>query len=53
MQRATSLERRVDAWAHRLLLGAPTSGFRAGLIEFAVFVVKQAWACVFLSLIHI
>ncbi|PKQ33761.1 MAG: DUF817 domain-containing protein [Actinobacteria bacterium HGW-Actinobacteria-11] len=47
MQRATSAERRVDAWAHRLLLGAPTSGFRAGLIEFAVFVVKQAWACVF------
>ncbi|MCE0508340.1 DUF817 domain-containing protein [Microbacterium sp. KKR3/1] len=47
MQRATSVERRVDAWAHRLLLGAPKSGFRAGLIEFAVFVVKQAWACVF------
>ncbi len=41
------MERRVDAWAHRLLLGAPKSGFRAGLIEFAVFVVKQAWACVF------
>lgn len=47
MQRATSLERRVDAWAHRLLLGAPSNGTRAGLIEFAVFVVKQAWACIF------
>ncbi|PQZ56393.1 MULTISPECIES: DUF817 domain-containing protein [unclassified Microbacterium] len=47
MQRATSLERRVDAWAHRLLLGAPSSGIRAGLVEFTVFVVKQAWACIF------
>ncbi|MFJ6531920.1 DUF817 domain-containing protein [Microbacterium sp. NPDC091662] len=47
MQRATSLERRADAWAHRLLLGAPSNGVRAGLIEFAVFVVKQAWACIF------
>lgn len=47
MQRPTSLERRVDAWAHRLLLGAPVDGIRAALIEFAVFVVKQAWACIF------
>ncbi|KJL23997.1 hypothetical protein RN51_01161 [Microbacterium oxydans] len=47
MQRATSLERRVDAWAHRLLRGAPSNGIRTGLIEFAVFVVKQAWACIF------
>lgn len=47
MQRATSLERRVDAWAHRLLRDAPSNGVRAGLIEFSVFVVKQAWACIF------
>ena len=47
MQRATSLERRVDAWTHRLLRDAPSNGIRAGLIEFAVFVVKQAWACIF------
>lgn len=47
MQRATSLERRVDAWAHRLLLGAPANGIRAGLIEVTVFVLKQAWACIF------
>jgi uncharacterized membrane protein YoaT (DUF817 family) len=47
MQRATSLERRVDAFAHCLLLGAPANGIRAALIEFAVFVLKQAWACIF------
>ncbi|MFS0852574.1 DUF817 domain-containing protein [Microbacterium sp. 179-I 3D4 NHS] len=47
MQRATALERRIDAVAHRLLHGAPARGFRAALIEFAVFVLKQAWACVF------
>lgn len=47
MQRATSLERRVDAWAPRLLRDAPSNGVRAGLIEFSVFVVKQAWACIF------
>ncbi len=47
MQRATSLERRVDAIARRLLRAVPTSGFRAGLAEFLVFVLKQAWACVF------
>lgn len=47
MQRATSLERRVDAIAHRVLLGAPANGIRAGLVEFAVFVLKQAWACIF------
>lgn len=47
MQRATSLERRVDAWAHRLLLDAPANGIRAGVVEFTVFVLKQAWACIF------
>ncbi|HWV49192.1 MAG TPA: DUF817 domain-containing protein, partial [Microbacterium sp.] len=47
MQRATSLERRIDEVAHRLLRDASANGVRAGLIEFAVFVLKQAWACVF------
>lgn len=47
MQRATALERRVDAVAHRLLRRAPENGVRAALVEFAVFVLKQAWACVF------
>jgi len=47
MQQPTPLERRLDAVAHRLLARAPERGLRAGLVEFAVFVVKQAWACVF------
>lgn len=47
MQRATSLERRVDAVAHRVLLDARADGIRAGLVEFTVFVLKQAWACIF------
>ena len=47
MQQPTPLERRLDALAHRLLARAPERGVRAGLIEVAVFVVKQAWACVF------
>ncbi|MFJ4224603.1 DUF817 domain-containing protein [Microbacterium sp. NPDC089695] len=47
MQRATSLEQRIDAIAHRILLGAPSRGARAALVEFSVFVLKQAWACVF------
>jgi len=47
MQRATSLELRVDAVAHRMLRGAPATGIRAALIEVVVFLLKQAWACVF------
>lgn len=47
MQRATSLERRVDAIAHRVLRDAPANGIRAALVEFAVFILKQAWACIF------
>ncbi|MFK0401656.1 DUF817 domain-containing protein [Microbacterium sp. NPDC090225] len=47
MQRATSLERRIDAAAHRLLRDAPANGIRSFLVEFAVFVLKQAWACIF------
>jgi uncharacterized membrane protein YoaT (DUF817 family) len=47
MLQPTRLERRLDALAHRLLAGAPERGLRSGLAEFAVFVVKQAWACVF------
>ncbi len=47
MQRATSLEQRIDAAAHRILREAPADGVRAGLVEAAVFMLKQAWACVF------
>lgn len=51
MQRATSLEQRIDRAAHRLLSGAPRTGVRAALVEFTVFVLKQAWACVFGALL--
>ena len=47
MQQPTRLERRIDAAAHRMLRGAPGRGVRASLIEGVVFVLKQAWACVF------
>ena len=47
MRRGTSLERRIDGAAHRLLIDAPAGGVRAWLTEAAVFVLKQAWACVF------
>lgn len=45
--RLTSVEARLDALANRLLASAPASGARARVVEFAVFVLKQAWACVF------
>jgi uncharacterized membrane protein YoaT (DUF817 family) len=47
MRQPTTLERRIDGVAHRLLSDAPASGPRAVLIEIGVFVLKQAWACVF------
>jgi len=47
MQQPTRLERRIDAAAHRILRGAPERGVRAAGVEIAVFLVKQAWACVF------
>ncbi len=43
----TPLEERIDAWAHRRLDLAPDHGPTAWLVEFVVFVLKQAWACVF------
>jgi uncharacterized membrane protein YoaT (DUF817 family) len=43
----SSLELRIDALAHRLIARAPDSRAWKGLVEFLVFVLKQAWACVF------
>ncbi|MEV8339542.1 DUF817 domain-containing protein [Leucobacter sp. NPDC077196] len=43
----TGLERTIDRAAHRLLAGKPATGARAVLIEAAVFLLKQAWACIF------
>lgn len=45
--RFTPVEQRIDAWAHRRLDGAPIRGAIARLVEFLVFGLKQAWACVF------
>lgn len=43
----TSLEARIDAAAHAVLARLPRGRFADGLIEFAVFGLKQAWACLF------
>jgi uncharacterized membrane protein YoaT (DUF817 family) len=43
----TAVEQRIDRSAHALVDRAELRGARAGLVEFAVFVAKQAWACVF------
>ena len=43
----TSLERWIDRQARRLIDRAPQRGPWNGLVEFLVFGVKQAWACVF------
>ena len=43
----TSVEHRIDESAHRFLDKAPADGIRSKLIEFAVFGLKQAWACIF------
>ncbi|MGJ0203534.1 DUF817 domain-containing protein [Leucobacter sp. gxy201] len=47
----TRLEQAIDRAAHRILAGRPESGPRAVAIECAVFVLKQAWACVFGALL--
>lgn len=46
----TPLEERIDAWAHTRLVeldGRDGGALRRGLIEFVVFTLKQAWACIF------
>lgn len=47
MARFTSLEARIDHAAHRVLDRMPASGLSGALIEFIVFGLKQAWACLF------
>lgn len=47
----TSLERSLDRLANRVLAGRPATGARAVLVECVVFVLKQAWACVFGALL--
>lgn len=47
----TPLERAIDRAAHRVLAGRPARGPRAVLVEVSVFLLKQAWACVFGALL--
>ncbi len=47
----TGLERAIDRAAHRVLAGHPSRGLRGFAIECAVFLLKQAWACVFGALL--
>ncbi|WP_048648627.1 DUF817 domain-containing protein [Nitratireductor soli] len=47
MRRFTSLEARIDAAAHRVLDTLPARGVSGALVEFVVFGLKQAWACLF------
>jgi uncharacterized membrane protein YoaT (DUF817 family) len=44
----TPVEQRIDEWARRRLERLePSGGLRRAAVEFAVFTLKQAWACVF------
>jgi uncharacterized membrane protein YoaT (DUF817 family) len=43
----TDVENGFDAWAHRRLDRTPSTGAAAVLVEFLVFGLKQAWACLF------
>lgn len=45
--RLTSVEQGFDSLAHRILERTPANGPVSWLVEFLVFGVKQAWACVF------
>jgi uncharacterized membrane protein YoaT (DUF817 family) len=45
--RFTSVEAIIDDRAKRLLAHLPTGGIAVGLVEFLVFGLKQAWACLF------
>lgn len=47
MRRFTPVEARIDAAAHAVLDRLPAGGVSGALIEFLVFGLKQAWACLF------
>ncbi len=47
MKRFTSLEVRIDDAAHGVLDRLPARGLSGALVEFLVFGLKQAWACLF------
>lgn len=47
MNTYTSVEARIDALAHGVLARLPRGRLADGLVEFVVFGLKQAWACLF------
>src|ERR1051325_21494 len=47
MSRFTSVEARIDAAAQAVLARLPRGPVADGLVEFLVFGLKQAWACLF------
>ena len=47
MRRFTSVEARIDAAARVVLDRLPAHGLSGALVEFVVFGLKQAWACLF------
>jgi len=47
LKRFTSLEARIDHAAHGVLDRLPARGLYGALVEFLVFGLKQAWACLF------
>ncbi|KKC38328.1 membrane protein [Devosia epidermidihirudinis] len=47
MNQFTSLEERIDNAAHQLLARLPRGRVADGVVEFLVFGLKQAWACLF------
>ena len=47
MRSPTIIERKIDAFANRILQTIPSHGLSGILVEFLVFGLKQAWACMF------
>jgi uncharacterized membrane protein YoaT (DUF817 family) len=47
MKQRTSVEARIDAAAHVVLARLPQKGIAGAALEFLVFGLKQAWACLF------
>jgi uncharacterized membrane protein YoaT (DUF817 family) len=47
LNRYTTTEARIDALAHQVLAKLPRAGFAGHVVEFVVFGIKQAWACLF------
>ncbi|MEN0000729.1 MAG: DUF817 domain-containing protein [Pseudomonadota bacterium] len=46
-RRFTSVEARIDRAAHLVLDRLPANGIAGAAVEFLVFGIKQAWACIF------